>query len=58
MPFPGLLRRLEEKTKGRILDAQTGLDKAAPQGLSNSAWKRFVARTDVQTMWADYTIEW
>lgn len=58
MPFPGLLRRLEEKTKGRILDAQTGLDEAAPQGLSNSAWKRFVARTDVQTMWADYTIEW
>jgi hypothetical protein len=58
MPFPGLLRRLQEKTKGRIVDAETGLDDAAPQGLSKPAWKQFVAKTDIQTLWVDYTIEW
>ena len=58
MPFPPLLTRLVEKTHGRVMDAERGLDDAAPQDLSDAAWKQFVARTDVQPGWIDYTLEW
>jgi glyoxylase-like metal-dependent hydrolase (beta-lactamase superfamily II) len=50
MPFPPLLARLEERTGGRILDAELGLlhdDDAA-----------FVARTTVSEWFVDYTLEW
>jgi Metallo-beta-lactamase superfamily len=58
MPFPPLLTRLVEKTHGRVMDAERGLDDAGPQDLSDAAWKQFVARTDVQAGWIDYTLEW
>jgi hypothetical protein len=58
MPFPPLLTRLVEKTHGRVMDAERGLDDAAPQDLGDAAWKAFVARTDVQPGWVDYTLEW
>jgi hypothetical protein len=58
MPFPSLLNRLVEKTHGRVIDAERGLDDAAPQDLSEAAWQRFIARTDVQPGWVDYTLEW
>jgi hypothetical protein len=58
MPFPALLKRLVEKTHGRVIDAERGLDDAAPQDLDDTAWERFIARTDVQPGWADYTLEW
>lgn len=58
MPFPALLTRLVEKTHGRVIDAERGLDDAAPQDLSDAAWDRFIARTDVQPGWVDYTLEW
>jgi hypothetical protein len=58
MPFPSLLNRLVEKTHGRVIDAERGLDGAAPQDLSDAAWDRFMARCDVQPGWVDYTLEW
>jgi hypothetical protein len=58
MPFPALLTRLVEKTHGRVMDAERGLDDAAPQELGDAAWKQFVARTDVQPGWVDYTLDW
>jgi metallo-beta-lactamase superfamily protein len=58
MPFPALLSRLVEKTHGRVIDAERGLDDATPQDLSDAAWNGFVARTDVQPGWIDYTLEW
>jgi len=58
MPFPALLTRLVEKTHGRVMDAELGLDDAAPQDLDDAAWNRFIARTDVQPGWVDYTLEW
>lgn len=58
MPFPALLSRLVEKTHGRVIDAERGLDDATPQDLSDAAWNRFIARTDVQPGWIDYTLEW
>jgi hypothetical protein len=58
MPFPPLHTRLVEKTHGRVIDAELGLDEAAPQGLNDAAWARFIGRTDVQPGWIDYTLEW
>jgi hypothetical protein len=58
MPFPPLLTRLVEKTHGRVMDAERGLDDAAPQDLSDELWTRFIGRTDVQPGWVDYTLEW
>jgi hypothetical protein len=58
MPFPPLLKRLVEKTNGRVLDAERGLDDAKPHDLSEAVWKRFLGRTDVQDGWVDYTLSW
>jgi hypothetical protein len=57
MPFPPLYRRLHEKTSGRILDAENGLETNTGV-LSPEDWSRFAERTDVQEGWLDYTIEW
>lgn len=57
MPFPSLLTRLEEKTKGRVLDAETGLPAQQPAGWTAAAWKQFLAKTDEQPLWIDYTLE-
>jgi hypothetical protein len=57
MPFPALLKRLEEKTKGRVLDAELGVADDRPAGSSAAAWKQFTAKTDVQPLWIDYTLE-
>jgi hypothetical protein len=54
MPFPPLLARLQEKTEGRILDADLGIAGAA----AGARWDRFVAASDVQELWVDYTVEW
>ncbi len=65
MPFPPLLKRLVEKTNGRVLDAERGLDDAKPHELSKAAWKQFLERAVVQDPteeqpvgWVDYTLEW
>src|SRR5580765_4348624 len=58
MPFPSLLNRLVEKTHGRVMDAEHGLDDAAPKDLGAAAWSDFIARTNVQPGWVDYTLEW
>ncbi len=58
MPFPSLHDRLVEKTHGRVMDAELGLDEAKAKDLSKAAWKQFLARADVQPGWVDYTLEW
>jgi hypothetical protein len=64
MPFPPLLDRLVEKTNGRVIDAERGLDDAKPHELGQAAWNRFLERTAVQPRdggqpgWVDYTLEW
>ncbi|PWU24004.1 MAG: hypothetical protein C5B48_07620 [Candidatus Rokuibacteriota bacterium] len=57
MPFPALLKRLEEATKGRLLDAELGVANDCPVGSSAAAWRQFTAKTDVQPLWIDYTLE-
>jgi hypothetical protein len=57
MPFPSLLKRLEERTKGRVLDAETGVPEQRPAGWTAAAWETFLAKTDMQPLWIDYTLE-
>jgi hypothetical protein len=54
MPFPPLFDRLQEKTEGRILDAELGRAGAG----EGDRWERFVAASDVQDLWIDYIVEW
>jgi hypothetical protein len=58
MPFPALLARLQEKTSGRIMDADLGIPGERPAGLPAEQWERFLARTDVHPDWIDYTLDW
>jgi hypothetical protein len=51
------LTRLEEKTKGRVLDAENGLPAQRPSGWTAAAWQQFLAKTDEQPLWIDYTLE-
>jgi hypothetical protein len=57
MPFPALLRRLQEKTKGRVLDAELGLAEQRPAAATAAEWQQFVGKTDVQPLWIDHTLE-
>lgn len=57
MPFPSLFRRLQEKTRGRILDLDEGVKNKNPGQLSAREWGQFVARTTVQKDWVDYRVE-
>ncbi|MFL5968744.1 MAG: MBL fold metallo-hydrolase [Gaiellaceae bacterium] len=56
MPFPALHDRLVAKTRGRVLDAERGLDDAEPRDLAAEDWQAFLERTDVQPGWIDYTV--
>jgi len=56
MPFPSLLRRLKEKTAGRILDRDEGVSARVPGALSDLQWDDFVRRTDVKEDWIDYLV--
>jgi hypothetical protein len=42
MPFPPLLKRLQEKTHGRILQLDDSLPRK-PEGVSQAAWDRFAS---------------
>ena len=57
MPFPSLFRRLQEKTRGRILDLDVGVNTENPGVLSEREWREFVSRTTVHEDWVDYRIE-
>jgi hypothetical protein len=57
MPFPSLLRRLEEKTRGRILDVDTGVKNSKPEAIGERGWKAFLDHTDIQRDWLDYLVE-
>jgi beta-lactamase superfamily II metal-dependent hydrolase len=57
MPFPSLLTRLMEKTKGRILDRDTGVPQHNPGALSNEQWQQFIDRTAGTQDWLDYFVE-
>lgn len=58
MPFPSLFMRLQEKTKGRILDMDLGVQADKPDAISEDDWRRFTeTKTHVAGEWVDYFIE-
>jgi hypothetical protein len=58
MPLPGLLHRLEEKTKGRLLRADEGFPAHRPDALDQRRSGQFLACTAVQERWVDHTLTW
>ena len=57
MPFPPLFKRLNERTMGRVLDAEEGLSGTKADALPAAKWQDFLDRCDVQPGWIDYTVE-
>jgi hypothetical protein len=58
MPFPPLFKRLNEKTMGRLLDAERELVGTKADELPTKHWRNFLDRTDVKPGWIDYTVQW
>lgn len=56
MPFPSLHRRLAEKTKGRILEADKAFALREPPGAGRD-WRRFVSRVTVDDDFIEYTVD-
>jgi len=54
MPLPSLFTALHQRTLGRIIDQDVGIDTANQFG---QHWQSFLSRTDVQDGWIDYHIE-
>ena len=56
MPFPPLLKRLKEKTNGRVLRVDQGLPKR-PSKVPAGEWKRFTNCCDENELYIDFTVE-
>jgi hypothetical protein len=56
MPFPPLLKRLKEKTNGRVLRVDEGLPKR-PAKVPAGEWKRFAACCVEDDLYLDFTVE-
>jgi hypothetical protein len=57
MPFGTLYRRLQEKTKGRILDRDYGVPQTKPPTLNEAQWRHFTERAQETGEWIDYWVE-
>jgi hypothetical protein len=55
MPFPPLLKRLKEKTNGRVLRVDEGLPKR-PRTVSAGEWKPFRDRCEETELYVEITI--
>lgn len=56
MPFPPLLRRLKEKTNGRVLRVDKGMPKR-PSRVPSGEWKRFTDCCEERELYIDFTVE-
>ena len=56
MPFPPLLKRLKEKTNGRVLRVDQGLPKR-PSRVPAGEWKRFTDCCEENELYVDFTVE-
>jgi hypothetical protein len=57
MPFPSLYRRLREKTRGRVLECDTGMPGRADVTLGDSEWADFEGRVAQEALWIDCWID-
>jgi hypothetical protein len=56
MPFPPLLKRLKEKTNGRVLRVDEGLPER-PSKVPSGEWKRFTSCCVEDDLYLDFTVE-
>ena len=56
MPFPPLLARLQEKTKGRVVRADQDLSEAKPDALSQADWDSFRANYRETELWMEFSV--
>jgi hypothetical protein len=56
-PLPSIKRALLEKSGGRILQTDTGLQQTVPLGIRISGWQSFLSRVSESTLYFDLTIE-
>ncbi|MEO7997779.1 MAG: MBL fold metallo-hydrolase [Gemmatimonadaceae bacterium] len=54
MPFPSLFTRLKDKTQGRIIDAELGIEE--PADVPAAAWKKFKTKVKEGANWMEYTV--
>jgi len=63
MPFPSLLERLQEKTRGRVIRLDDGIPNALPQAddgaplINQAAWRSFLGQTESKALYLDLFIE-
>jgi hypothetical protein len=57
MPFPSLFRRLQERSKGRILEMDEGVVAWQQDLCTQREWDRFIARTKVTAEWIDIYVD-
>lgn len=56
MPCLPLLKRLNEKTRGRVIEADQGLPRAKPELLTEAEWKQFIAVSRETPLYIEYSI--
>ncbi len=57
MPFPALLARLQELTRGRVLELEQGLPAARPESTSESEWNAFLDQCHITDEWIDLHVK-
>lgn len=57
MPFPSLYQRLEQRTKGRILDVENGVPASKPDATGDVDWNRFVSKCKTAEYWVDFHVD-
>ena len=57
MPFPPLLERLQQKTKGRVIRADQNFPKDKPEKLSEADWQSFQANYRETELWMEFSVE-
>ncbi len=63
MPFPPLLARLQEKTRGRVIRLDDGIPNELPLAddgtplITQAAWKAFLQQTESKALYVDLHIE-
>jgi hypothetical protein len=54
MPYDPLLRRLEEKTRGRVIRSDIGLAQSKPDTVPEWTWRAFQARVNTTPLFIEY----
>ena len=55
MPFPALLKRIQEKASGRIIRIDEGLGDR-PEDMPEGQWKAFLGRVEIRKEWIEYKV--